>query len=114
MVDFFSLRKISRFIFVDCDNVNYKKVATYLLKNNCVSPDCEVFCLIGGNKNQNNYSQELDKALESKKTVFSITKIRTQQTEKNATDFILTAYIGMAIWKNPEAQFTILSGLRSE
>lgn len=114
MIDFFQTLNTKRFVFADGDNANNPKAfIDFLNENKYLGLSTQVVCLIGANKNQNNWYNSAVKYVQSLKTdksnAFNVTPIRISTEGENALDMVLSSYIGLAMGRNPQAEFIIVS-----
>lgn len=111
MMDFFQMLYVKRFVFSDCDNVNAKDVGDFLISEGYLNFETQVICLLGANQNQNNWYTTIVKYLQknSQAKAFNLTPIRISTEHSNAVDFVLSAYVGLAMGQNPKAEFVIIA-----
>lgn len=114
MIDFFQTLNTKRFVFADGDNANNPKAfIDFLNENKYLELSTQVVCLIGANKNQNNWYNSAVKYIQSLKTdksnAFNVTPIRISTEGENALDMVLSSYMGLAMGRNPQAEFIIVS-----
>ena len=97
-------------IFADAENPasNTRILSDFLKKNNYISVDTQIICIIGADKCQNDYFESLKKEIGNRKAL-NITPIRISSKGENAADKILATYLGFAIARSPQADFVIVS-----
>ncbi len=101
---------MKRYIFADTENSagNISNFAEPLRKNDYISADIQIVCIIGGTNAQNEFYEKLKSELGNQKSM-NLTPIRISDTSPNAADMVLTTYLGIAISRNPFADFIVVS-----
>ena len=104
------LSGMKHYVFADAENPasNVTNLADFLKSGNYLSSDTQILCIIGADKSQNNYYENLKTKIGNQKAL-NLTPVRIQETFENAADMVLIAYLGMAIEKTPNAEFIIVS-----
>ena len=104
------LSGMKHYVFADAENPasNVTNLADFLKSGNYLSSDTQILCIIGADKSQNNYYENLKTKIGNQKAL-NLTPVRIQETSENAADMVLIAYLGMAIEKTPNAEFIIVS-----
>ena len=97
-------------IFADAENPasNTRILSDFLKKNNYISVDTQIICIIGADKCQNDYFESLKKEIGNRKAL-NLTPIRISSKGRNAADKVLATYLGFAIARSPQADFVIVS-----
>ncbi len=104
------LSGMKHYVFADAENSasNSSWFVDFLKSNNYLSTDTQIICIIGADKSQNDYYENLKVRIEKKQSV-NLTPIRINENSKNAVDMVLCAYLGMAVALSPAAEFVIVS-----
>ena len=107
------LSGMKHYVFADAENSasNISWFADFLKSNNYLSTDTQIICIIGADKSQNGYYENLKAKIGAQKSV-NLTPVRINESSKNAVDMVLSAYLGMAVALSPSAEFVIVSNDR--
>ena len=112
MIDFFWTVGISRYVFIDCENgenSNAEKVFDYLKEKEYISPNTQIFCLIGGDNGNNGWYETFLRKAGKLKIVHNIMPIRIYSVGDNALDNVLSVHLGIVLAHNQNAEFVILA-----
>lgn len=112
MIDFFQIIGIKRYILVDCENgENNKpdKTAVFICEKAYLDYDTQIICFVGGDRNQNKWYDKFLRSFDKLSHAHNITSVRIETVGTNALDNVLSVYLGLALARNPNAEFIILA-----
>lgn len=107
MLNPFQTNLINRFVFIDCENVNAKETFDFVKEHNFLNLQTQIVCLIGADKNQNNWYNDFKKNLTN--LAVNVTPIRVSKSGDQFLDKVLLTYVGFAIGQNPLAEIYIFA-----
>lgn len=107
MLNPFQTLLVNRFVFIDCENVNAKETFDFVKEHNFLNLQTQIVCLIGADKNQNNWYNDFKKNLTN--LAVNVTPIRVSKSGEQFLDKVLLTYVGFAIGQNSFAEIIIIA-----